>query len=130
MCIRDRAQAGLSWLTILRKRENFRRAFDRFDPERLAEPIYRALRLYAHAQPPVLAFNVGILMPPLGERDAAWQGFPVLVHLVDRGSPNVRSSDFGAMEIYGTPVVASDPFELAEQLRDGDRAGEAAAPGE
>lgn len=29
-------QAGLSWLTILRKRENFRRAFAGFDPERVA----------------------------------------------------------------------------------------------
>jgi DNA-3-methyladenine glycosylase I len=29
-------QAGLSWLTILRKRENFRRAFARFDRERVA----------------------------------------------------------------------------------------------
>jgi DNA-3-methyladenine glycosylase I len=29
-------QAGLSWLTILRKRENFRRAFDRFEPEQVA----------------------------------------------------------------------------------------------
>jgi DNA-3-methyladenine glycosylase I len=29
-------QAGLSWLTILRKRENFRRAFDQFDFERVA----------------------------------------------------------------------------------------------
>jgi len=29
-------QAGLSWLTILRKRENFRRAFDNFDPETVA----------------------------------------------------------------------------------------------
>ena len=29
-------QAGLSWITILRKRENFRRAFDRFDPQRIA----------------------------------------------------------------------------------------------
>jgi DNA-3-methyladenine glycosylase I len=28
-------QAGLSWLTILRKRENFRRAFHGFDPERI-----------------------------------------------------------------------------------------------
>lgn len=28
-------QAGLSWLTILRKRENFREAFEDFDPERL-----------------------------------------------------------------------------------------------
>ena len=30
-------QSGLSWLTILRKRENFRDAFDRFDIERVAE---------------------------------------------------------------------------------------------
>ncbi len=29
-------QAGLSWLTILRKRDAFRRAFERFDPERIA----------------------------------------------------------------------------------------------
>jgi DNA-3-methyladenine glycosylase I len=29
-------QSGLSWLTILRKRENFRRAFESFDPERVA----------------------------------------------------------------------------------------------
>ena len=29
-------QAGLSWLTILKKRENFRAAFDRFDRERVA----------------------------------------------------------------------------------------------
>jgi DNA-3-methyladenine glycosylase I len=29
-------QAGLSWITILRKREAFRRAFDGFDPERMA----------------------------------------------------------------------------------------------
>jgi DNA-3-methyladenine glycosylase I len=30
------AQAGLSWITILRKRENYRRAFDDFDPRRIA----------------------------------------------------------------------------------------------
>ncbi len=29
-------QAGLSWRTILHKRENFRRAFDRFDPVKVA----------------------------------------------------------------------------------------------
>lgn len=29
-------QSGLSWLTILRKRENFRAAFDGFDPEAIA----------------------------------------------------------------------------------------------
>ena len=31
------AQAGLSWLTILRKRENYRQVFDGFDPARIAE---------------------------------------------------------------------------------------------
>lgn len=36
MLILDGAQAGLSWLTILRKRENYRAAFDNFDPERIA----------------------------------------------------------------------------------------------
>lgn len=30
------AQAGLSWLTILKKREGYRRAFDHFDVERIA----------------------------------------------------------------------------------------------
>jgi DNA-3-methyladenine glycosylase I len=32
----DGFQAGLSWITILRKRDNFRRAFDDFDPEKIA----------------------------------------------------------------------------------------------
>ena len=36
MLILEGAQAGLSWLTILRKRENYRRAFHRFDAEKIA----------------------------------------------------------------------------------------------
>lgn len=34
--ILDGFQAGLSWITILRRRDNFRRAFDGFDPEAIA----------------------------------------------------------------------------------------------
>src|ERR1051326_9570877 len=34
--ILEGAQAGLSWETILRKRENYRRAFDNFDPRKVA----------------------------------------------------------------------------------------------
>lgn len=34
--ILEGAQAGLSWLTVLKKRENYRRAFDSFDAERIA----------------------------------------------------------------------------------------------
>jgi len=32
----DGFQAGLSWITILRKRDNFRRAFDGFEPHKIA----------------------------------------------------------------------------------------------
>ena len=37
MLILEGFQAGLSWITILKKREAFRRAFDRFDPAAVAE---------------------------------------------------------------------------------------------
>lgn len=36
LLILEGAQAGLSWATILKKRENYRRAFDGFDPARIA----------------------------------------------------------------------------------------------
>jgi len=39
----DGFQAGLSWITILRKRENFRRAFDGFAPEKIAR--YRSAKI-------------------------------------------------------------------------------------
>ena len=37
-------QAGLSWITILKKREAFREAFDRFDPARVARYDGRKIR--------------------------------------------------------------------------------------
>lgn len=37
MIVLDGAQAGLSWLTILKKRNNFRKAFDNFDPQKVAK---------------------------------------------------------------------------------------------
>lgn len=36
MLILEGAQAGLNWLTILKKRSNYRRAFDQFDAEKIA----------------------------------------------------------------------------------------------
>jgi DNA-3-methyladenine glycosylase I len=39
----DGFQAGLSWITILRKREHFRRAFDGFEPQKIAR--YRPARI-------------------------------------------------------------------------------------
>ena len=43
--ILDGFQAGLSWITILRKRDNFRKAFDNFDPEIIAR--YNARKVAA-----------------------------------------------------------------------------------
>ena len=36
LLILEGAQAGLSWITVLKKRENYREAFDRFDAEKIA----------------------------------------------------------------------------------------------
>ena len=37
MLVLEGAQAGLSWLTVLTKRENYRKAFDNFDPRKVAK---------------------------------------------------------------------------------------------
>ena len=42
--ILEGAQAGLSWYTVLRKRENYRIAFDHFDPEKVAKYGERKIR--------------------------------------------------------------------------------------
>lgn len=43
MLILEGAQAGLSWITILRKRDAYRKAFDKFDAKKIAE--YKAPKL-------------------------------------------------------------------------------------
>jgi DNA-3-methyladenine glycosylase I len=49
------AQAGLSWSTILNKREHYRRAFDGFDPERIAR--YGTRKLAALLRDPGIVRN-------------------------------------------------------------------------
>ena len=49
----DGFQAGLSWITILRKRDNFRKAFDRFEPTKIAR--------YTPAKLEKLMANEGII---------------------------------------------------------------------
>ncbi len=44
MLILEGAQAGLSWITILRKRGNYRNAFDNFDPTRIARYDQRKIK--------------------------------------------------------------------------------------
>ncbi len=47
------AQAGLSWITILKKRDNYRAAFDHFDPRKVAR--------YSNAKVAQLLANPGIV---------------------------------------------------------------------
>jgi DNA-3-methyladenine glycosylase I len=45
MLILEGAQAGLSWVTILKKRKNYRRAFSNFDPRKMARFSTRKVRM-------------------------------------------------------------------------------------
>ncbi len=51
--ILEGAQAGLSWITVLRKRDNYRKAFDNFDPVKIAR--------YTEAKKAKLLLNEGII---------------------------------------------------------------------
>lgn len=51
----DGFQAGLSWITILKKRDNFRTAFDGFDPEKMAR--YTPKKLERLMQDPGIVRN-------------------------------------------------------------------------
>jgi len=53
MLILEGAQAGLSWVTVLKKRENYRKAFDGFDPKKVV--------LYDDAKVEELMANEGIV---------------------------------------------------------------------
>jgi len=53
MLILEGAQAGLSWETVLKKRESYRKAFDNFDPKKVA--------LYDDAKVQELLANEGII---------------------------------------------------------------------
>lgn len=53
MLLLEGAQAGLSWITILRKRENYRRAFDGFDPRKIVR--------YGEAEQTRLLADAGIV---------------------------------------------------------------------
>ena len=64
----------------------------------------------------VVSFNLALAAPPLEPAAENWGGFPVIAWVVDRGNPSSLTADVGGMEIYGSSVVSSDPFELMRQL--------------
>jgi len=66
----------------------------------------------------VIAFNLVFIPPPVAETEESWEGFPVLVRVVDRGNPKMTSCDIGSMELFASSVISSDPVEVARLLKD------------
>jgi len=114
LAVRWGAVTALAHLVPIKEKELVLVA-DRFDSPDLAPAVHRALKVYAHLG--VESYNMAVYMPPLGKADPAWESFPVLVHFVDRGSPGAKTADVGAMELYTSSVVSSDPFDVAAALR-------------
>ena len=91
----DGFQAGLSWITILRKREAFRRAFAGFDPERVAR--------FGEADRARLMADAGIVRSP-AKIDAAIRGARIYLDMRERGE------DFSA---YLWDFVGGAPIQNA-----------------
>jgi DNA-3-methyladenine glycosylase I len=94
-------QSGLSWLTILRKRENFRRAFADFDPDAVARFGERDVeRLLADA---------GIVRHR-GKIEAAIANARGVLELREAGTPLQELVWSFAPETYSTPRTTADWF--------------------
>lgn len=92
MLILEGAQAGLSWSTILNKRAAYRKAFDRFDPRKVAR--YDAARRRA------LLANEGIVRNRL-KIDSAIRNAGVFFEL---------QKEFGSFDSYVWPFVGGKPI--------------------
>lgn len=84
-----------------------------FDLATLMSSVLRSL--VASAEAPCPAFNIGVVFPPLRPVDG-WRAFPIVARVVDRGWPTLGVTDWATMEMYGSRIVASDPFALAADL--------------
>jgi DNA-3-methyladenine glycosylase I len=93
--ILDGFQAGLSWITILRKRENFRKAFDGFEPEKIAR--YRPAKIEKLMQDAGIVRNRAKIEGAVGSARAYLEimdkgpGFSTLLWDFVDGSPKVNS---------------------------------------
>jgi hypothetical protein len=87
-----------------------------------ADEAWRALvdgvvrLIVAYRRMGVLAFDLALFGPPV-DGDAEWADFPTAVRLVDRGDPLSTTADVAAMELFGSSIVAHDPFAVARALR-------------
>ena len=101
MLLLEGAQAGLSWSTILRKRDGYRRAFDGFDPELVAR--------YGDAKVASLLADPGIVRNRLKVAAAVRNAQAFLRVSEEHGS----FGEYLWRWVAGTPVV-NRPRSLAE----------------
>jgi DNA-3-methyladenine glycosylase I len=94
-------QSGLSWLTILRKRENFRRAFADFDPDAVARFGERDVRR--------LLADAGIVRHR-GKIEATIANARGVLELRKAGTPLQELVWSFAPESYSTPKTTADWF--------------------
>ncbi len=105
----------LAYLTPIKDKEIF--LISEGLDDSLKSSVYRVLDCYLRGLG-VSSFNLAIYIPPIGPVKEDWSGFPVLVRLLDRGDPLNRTADMGAMELYASSIISSDPFQVIEKLRD------------
>jgi hypothetical protein len=106
--------ATLAYLTPIKSNEIvlFAASFDKT----LMKRIYRCLAFYRD-ELGVNSFNLALTMPPMAPTKESWHGFPVIAWMVDRGDLDNRSSDIGALELFASTSVVTDPFVLAHKLK-------------
>lgn len=94
----------------------------RLDPAELgglAETLFPTIQT-ALGDMGVRAFNIVAYGPPLAtlqSGDNSWSGFPLIARFVDRGNPLSPTVDVAALELFGSSVISSDPFEVARALQ-------------
>jgi len=103
----------LSYLAPIKEREIILIA-PRVD-DGLKQAVYKVLRCLVDSMG-VKSFNLALHMKPIDSVPEDWSDFPVLVRIVDRGDPNNKTADFGAMELYASSVISSDPFQVFDAL--------------
>ncbi|NJN65750.1 MAG: hypothetical protein HC884_03075 [Chloroflexaceae bacterium] len=83
----------------------------------LWDAAYLALRSLIDDQG-VRSFNLVAALPPFGPTAEPWDDWSCLVRMVDRGDPLSRLVNFGAMELFASSVITTDPFAVATALRE------------
>jgi DNA-3-methyladenine glycosylase I len=105
----DGFQAGLAWITVLRKREAFRDAFDQFDPEKVAR--------YGEPDIARLLDNAGIIRSR-AKIEAAIGGARIYCGMAERGEDfsDVCWSFTEGEVVIGDGVSLPTKTELSERI--------------